>query len=67
MSRRNFRATPSIIDEPGLPPAKGPAGVHPGYRLAKCHQGKVAMLDTGLTDLLPQSERARYVTFISAA
>ena len=35
--------------------------------LAKRHLGKVATLDAGLTDLLPQSERARYVTFISAA
>ena len=35
--------------------------------LAKCHKGKVATLDAGLADLLPRSERARYVSFIGAA
>ena len=34
--------------------------------LAKRHKGKVATLDAGLADLLPQSERARFVTFIGA-
>ena len=34
--------------------------------LAKRHKGKVATLDAGLTDLLPQTERARFVTFIGA-
>lgn len=35
--------------------------------LAKRHKGKVATLDVGLADLLPQAERARYVAFIGAA
>ena len=35
--------------------------------LAKRHKGKVATLDAGLTDLLPQADRARYVSFIGAA
>ena len=34
--------------------------------LAKRHKGKVATLDAGLADLLPQTERARFVTFIGA-
>lgn len=34
--------------------------------LAKRHKGKVATLDAGLADLLPQAERARYVAFIGA-
>ena len=39
-----------------------------GYliELAKRHRGKVATLDAGLADLLPQTERARFVTFIGA-
>ncbi len=32
--------------------------------LAKRHKGKVATLDAGLADLLPQAERARYVANI---
>lgn len=32
--------------------------------LAKCHKGKLATLDAGLVDLLPQSERSSFVTFI---
>ena len=35
--------------------------------LAKRHKGKVATLDAGLADLLPHTERARYVAFIGAA
>ena len=35
--------------------------------LAKRHKGKVATLDAGLADLLPQVERAKYVAFIGAA
>ena len=34
--------------------------------LAKRHKGKVATLDAGLADLLPQVERAKYVAFIGA-
>lgn len=34
--------------------------------LAKRHKGKLATLDGGLADLLPQTERARYVNFIGA-
>jgi uncharacterized protein len=34
--------------------------------LAKRHKGKVATLDAGLADLLPQTERAKYVAFIGA-
>ena len=34
--------------------------------LAKRHKGKVATLDAGLADLLAQTERARFVTFIGA-
>ncbi len=34
--------------------------------LAKRHKGKVATLDAGLADLFPQTERARFVTFIGA-
>lgn len=32
--------------------------------LAKRHKGKVVTLDAGLADLLPPSERAKYVAFI---
>lgn len=35
--------------------------------LAKRHKGKVATLDAGLADLLPPTERAKYVAFIGAA
>ena len=35
--------------------------------LAKRRKGKLATLDAGLADLLPQSERAKYVVLISAA
>ena len=35
--------------------------------LAKRHKGKVATLDVGLADLLPQAERAGVVAFIGAA
>ena len=35
-------------------------------KLAKRHKGKVATLDAGLADLLPQTQRARFVTFIGA-
>ena len=35
--------------------------------LAKRHKGKVATLDAGLADLLPQTERARFVMFIGDA
>ena len=35
--------------------------------LAKRHKGKVATLDVGLADLLPPTERAKYVAFIGAA
>ena len=35
--------------------------------LAKRYKGKVATLDTGLADLLPQSERAKYVALVGAA
>ena len=34
--------------------------------LAKRHKGKVATLDAGLADLLPQAERGRFVAFIGA-
>ena len=34
--------------------------------LAKHQNGKLATLDAGLADLLPQAERDRYVTFIGA-
>ena len=34
--------------------------------LAKRHKGKVATLDAGLADLLPPTERAKYVAFIGA-
>ena len=34
--------------------------------LAKHHKGKVATLDVGLADLLPQSARANHVAFIGA-
>jgi uncharacterized protein len=34
--------------------------------LAKYHKGKVATLDSGLADLLPQSERAKHVAYIAA-
>ena len=34
--------------------------------LTKRHKGKVATLDAGLADLLPQTERAGYVAFIGA-
>lgn len=34
--------------------------------LAKHHKGKVATLDAGLADLLPPSERTKYVAFIGA-
>jgi uncharacterized protein len=34
--------------------------------LAKHHKGKVATLDSGLADLLPQSERAKHVAYIAA-
>ena len=32
--------------------------------LAKRHKGKLATLDAGLADLLPQSERSSFVAFI---
>jgi uncharacterized protein len=32
--------------------------------LAKHHKGKIATLDAGIADLLPQIERARYVAYI---
>ena len=35
--------------------------------LARHHKGKVATLDGGVADLLPQGERARYVVHIGAA
>ena len=34
--------------------------------LAKHHSGKVATLDRGVADLLPQSERTRYVAYIGS-
>jgi uncharacterized protein len=34
--------------------------------LAKRHKGKLATLDAGLADLLPQSERSSFVKFIGA-
>ena len=34
--------------------------------LTKRQKGRVATLDAGLADLLPQAERARYVAFIGA-
>lgn len=35
--------------------------------LARHHKGKVATLDSGLADLLPQAERKKYVELIGAA